>query len=148
MAQSLDPGRQLLQFVAHAEQAYSDALKAWDGAANAAEHAIDKASGWGELMAAQNELLHDGLSRLIGTQVALVSSWFELQARLLQEAQHRAMDSSSDAAPDARSGRPVTPQARTQPSKVDPALWFEHGSAVMHALLRPWGIDLSERRPS
>jgi enhancing lycopene biosynthesis protein 2 len=92
VAESFDQGRQLLQFVAHAQRAHSDALKAWNGAADAAEQAIEKASGWGELMAAQNELMRDGLSRLIGTQFALMSSWFELQARLLQQAQHRAMD--------------------------------------------------------
>ncbi len=148
VTQSFDQGRQLLQFFVHAEQAQCDALKAWDGAANAAEHAVGRASGWDELVAAQNDLLRDGLSRLIGTHVALSSSWLELQARLLQQVQHRALDSSSDAVPDTPKGRAATGRVRTQYSKAEPASWFEQGQAAIHALLRPWwGIDIAEQRP-
>lgn len=148
VAQSFDQGRQLLQFFVHAEQAQCDALKAWDGAADAAEHAVGQARGWYELIAAQNELLRDGLSRLIGTQAALTSSWLELQARLLQQAQHRALDSSSETASDTPEGRAATGQVRTRYSKKEPASRVEQGQAAMQALLRPWwGVELAEQRP-
>lgn len=93
VAESFDQVRQFLQFLVYAQERQCGALKAWDDAANTAEHAIEKASGWAELVVARNDLLRDGLSRMMDTQFALALSWFELQARLLQQAQHRALNS-------------------------------------------------------
>jgi hypothetical protein len=147
VAESFDQGRQLLQFLVHAEQAQCEALKAWDGAVNTAERVVGQASGWDELIAAQNDLLRDGLSRLFGTQVALASSWLELQARLLQQAQHLALDSASESEPETPEGSAAPGSGRTPSSTGQPASWVEQGQAAMHAVLWPWwALEPAEQR--
>jgi hypothetical protein len=144
LAQSLDQGHQLLQFFVHSQQIQCDALKGWDDALAAAAREIEHAGAWEQLLSTQNGLLRDGVSRWMNTESALLSSWFDLQARLAYQAQDQAAALTRNAWNGASSAAGSAGAAR---SAVVPGLapWLEQAQAAMGAMLRPWGVDPSDQ---
>jgi hypothetical protein len=158
-AETLNASHRLLDWMLDVQQIQTRALREWNQAVSTAAASAGSARAWTDLLAVQNELVSDGLSRLANQPAVWASALMDLQSipmgwvpwvptnMGLLSNQMTSFKKEADSA-GKQAGAAATPEdkrsaaaAERQPQLI-PAAFIEQAQAGWNALMQPWAGSL------